>query len=141
MILDIGCGSKLRGDFGVDWNRHTLTDKGRVAVMDAEKLGFKENSFDHVVMYGVLEYIPRRERAMSEIRRVLKPKGTLTLTTPNACSLRRRIKTLLGMRNDQYLVSKLFVGAELKEFLQDNGFEILSFKGNFLSGGFKVVCR
>ena len=50
--------------------------------MDACSLKFAENSFDLVCMMEVLEHISTPHLAISEIYRVLKPSGTLIMSTP-----------------------------------------------------------
>jgi demethylmenaquinone methyltransferase/2-methoxy-6-polyprenyl-1,4-benzoquinol methylase len=45
--------------------------------MDAQKLKFKNNSFDYVVGSFVLCSIPDPVKALKEIRRVVKPKGKI----------------------------------------------------------------
>lgn len=42
---------------------------------DAEKLPFKDNSFDLICSYGVLHHTPNTDKAVEEIYRVLKPGG------------------------------------------------------------------
>jgi ubiquinone/menaquinone biosynthesis C-methylase UbiE len=59
--------------------RHALEDAGfghlaGVYVMDAENLGFAENTFDIIVCSGVLHHLDL-ERAYSELARVLRPGG------------------------------------------------------------------
>lgn len=44
-------------------------------VMNAERLGFKDASFDVVYSFGVLHHTAAPERAFREIRRVLRPGG------------------------------------------------------------------
>ena len=46
-------------------------------LMDAEHLGFPDNSFDYVITTFTLCSIPDSLRALKEIRRVLKPSGEL----------------------------------------------------------------
>lgn len=50
-----------------------------------EKLPFSDASFDFVNMVEVIEHVPKGEIAfyLAEIRRVLRPRGRLLLTTPN----------------------------------------------------------
>ena len=46
-----------------------------VRVADAENLPFNDNSFDIVYSWGVLHHSPDTERAIAEVRRVLRPGG------------------------------------------------------------------
>src|SRR5438874_6136765 len=48
-------------------------------------LPFADGSFDCVVFSEVLEHVPasEEERCLAELRRVLRPGGTLLLTTPH----------------------------------------------------------
>ena len=50
--------------------------RGQVIVCDAEKLCFKDGSFDAVWSAGVLHHVDDTEEAIREIYRVLKPGGT-----------------------------------------------------------------
>ena len=53
----------------------------RLGIEDATALTFPSASFDSCVCISVIEHIPDDARVMSEIWRVLKPGGTLHLTT------------------------------------------------------------
>jgi arsenite methyltransferase len=102
-ILDIGCGSGvdtilaaiLAGEkgsaIGVDIvtemieraeNNLALMDLENVKLQKAsgESLPFAEDTFDVVISNGVINLIPDKEAAMSEIIRVLKPAGRLMVT-------------------------------------------------------------
>jgi ubiquinone/menaquinone biosynthesis C-methylase UbiE len=46
-----------------------------VSVADGERLPFADAAFDAVVSFGVLHHTPDTRRAISEIRRVVKPGG------------------------------------------------------------------
>ncbi len=50
---------------------------------DGTNMPFSDNTFDWLVCSEVLEHVPNREDMISEFSRVLKPDGTLILTTPN----------------------------------------------------------
>jgi ubiquinone/menaquinone biosynthesis C-methylase UbiE len=50
-------------------------------VMDAEDLRFPPATFDHVLCGFCLFFFPQRERALSEMKRVLKPGGRLAIST------------------------------------------------------------
>ena len=47
-------------------------------------LPFTDGAFDHVIASEILEHIPDDTDAMSEIARVTKPGGTITVTVPRA---------------------------------------------------------
>jgi len=53
----------------------------RFATLDAQAIPFPEACFDAVVALHVLFHIPNRAKALSEIRRVLKPRGRFYTST------------------------------------------------------------
>jgi SAM-dependent methyltransferase len=97
-ILEIGCGNgyvtqkyaAVSDDVsaiditenGVNLTRKRLEWldlKADIRQADALSLPFADNEFDLVVSHGVLHYVPNVEDAVYEVRRVLKPGGTLRL--------------------------------------------------------------
>ncbi|MCK6552383.1 class I SAM-dependent methyltransferase [Myxococcota bacterium] len=50
---------------------------------NAEQMPFADHSFDVVLCSEVLEHVRTPARALAEMRRVLKPSGTLLLSTPS----------------------------------------------------------
>ncbi len=99
VILDIGCGngSILRYLKGRGYsNLHGLETSGyAVQRLGAEgiqmhsgalpSIALPDASFDVVIASQVLEHIIRRGRLMSEIRRVLKPRGRAFVFVPDDC--------------------------------------------------------
>ncbi|WP_143832031.1 bifunctional 2-polyprenyl-6-hydroxyphenol methylase/3-demethylubiquinol 3-O-methyltransferase UbiG [Nocardiopsis sp. CNR-923] len=103
-LLDLGCGDGaytvelargyVRVD-AVDVEPESLSEFGeriagtelehRVGVhkMSAESLAFEANSFDRVTAFEVLEHLEDLESGLAEVRRVLRPGGAFSLTTPN----------------------------------------------------------
>ena len=92
-ILDIGAGT---GDFlsyikqngwqtiGVEPNqkaRKIAEDKGVYFVDDANSL--EDHTFDVITMWHVLEHVPDLDKQISELKRLLKPEGTLIVAVPN----------------------------------------------------------
>ena len=87
LVLDVGCANGLLVKefrkigvlcFGVD-----LYPSGEGTVRgDARYLPFKNNVFDLVTAIEVLEHIKETQLVISEIYRVLKPKGFVFMTTP-----------------------------------------------------------
>jgi SAM-dependent methyltransferase len=51
-------------------------------VVDITKIQFDENRFDYIICNHVLEHIPDEQRAISEMKRVLKPNGRIIITMP-----------------------------------------------------------
>ena len=92
-ILDIGAGT---GDFlafvkqngwqtiGVEPSqkaKEIATKKGVVFVNETSEL--ENQSFDIITMWHVLEHVPDLEKQIQELKRLLKPNGTLIVAVPN----------------------------------------------------------
>jgi O-antigen/teichoic acid export membrane protein/SAM-dependent methyltransferase len=60
---------------------------GAFAIGDAENLAFPDHSFDLVYSFGVLHHTPNTQRAIEEIRRVLRPGGQAIVMLYNRSSL------------------------------------------------------
>lgn len=52
-----------------------------IEVMDAENMGFPDNSFDVVVAQYVITSVPNPEKALDEFARVVRPGGEIVITT------------------------------------------------------------
>ncbi len=64
-------------------------------IMDAQEIDFPDGAFDIVIANHVLYHLPRRERAIAEARRVLRPGGAFHATTASLDSL-AELRTLLS---------------------------------------------
>jgi len=101
-ILDIGTGKGVYiylisrryphvNFVGIDINEKNIAqakdiiqeENVELVVMNAERLMFKDDTFDVALMIEVLEHIPHPEKAIKEVYRVLKPGGKLIITAPN----------------------------------------------------------
>jgi len=60
------------------------TALGSVVNANVLTLPFADGAFDHVIASEILEHVPEDTDAMSEIARVTKPGGTITVTIPRA---------------------------------------------------------
>ena len=105
-VLSVGCGpadlwgenvgripeggtSPLRTFRRAWWGkaRENLADCSQpfaLAVAAAESIPFRSNAFDAATANFMLYHVPDRKRALAEIRRVLKPDGTLLAATSGA---------------------------------------------------------
>jgi SAM-dependent methyltransferase len=80
--LDIGAGGSSYGRFFP--NRYSIDiDPARKPdlVADAHRLPFKDGEFSTILCTEVLEHLRDPRTAIAEMRRVLRPGGTLILTT------------------------------------------------------------
>lgn len=80
--LDLGAQT---GPYAAHFPRRVALDlhpgPGVHVVGDAQALGFADASFDVVLCTEMLEHVPEPQRAIDEMRRVLRPGGLLLLTT------------------------------------------------------------
>jgi 2-polyprenyl-3-methyl-5-hydroxy-6-metoxy-1,4-benzoquinol methylase len=98
-LLDVGCGA---GTFmatmrdlgwhvsGVETDPRAV-ERARERGLDVrhaglEQAGFASASFDVITMAHVIEHVHDPARLLAECRRILKPRGTLTILTPNSSS-------------------------------------------------------
>ena len=97
-FLDYGCGkgefvSKLKGKvsnlygFDVDpekinFVKSKFSHINLKKIKVKEKLPYKDNFFDAISMFHVLEHVDSEKMAINEIHRVLKPDGILYLASP-----------------------------------------------------------
>ncbi len=92
-ILDIGAGV---GDFltvakndgwetiGIEPNDKAKTIAKNKGVSFAESLSeLESNSFDVITMWHVLEHVPNLENQIKELKRLVKPSGTVIIAVPN----------------------------------------------------------
>lgn len=92
-LLDIGAGT---GDFlaqakaanwevtGIEPSEKARTIAGKKGVTFAESAAVLEkNSFDVITMWHVLEHVPNVEQQIKELKRLLKPDGTIIIAVPN----------------------------------------------------------
>ena len=104
-ILEIGCGNGYGGHLlnqlgpksyvGLDVMEEQVEIAQRnypqykFIVQDAADLGqFADASRDVVIIFGVLHHIPEWRKVLDEIRRVLKPNGSLFLEEPRGLDIK-----------------------------------------------------
>jgi ubiquinone/menaquinone biosynthesis C-methylase UbiE len=72
---------------------------------DATSLDFPDNTFDVVYSFGVLHHIPEVEKAVAEIRRVLKPGGELLVMLYNRASINYVVEIMFMRKLGLYILS------------------------------------
>lgn len=98
-ILDVGCatgeflhhfknrGWKTLGIEPAEQPRKFAIDNYSLKVKSEESITvLKDESFDVITMWHVLEHVPELNQRMKEIRRLLKPDGLLLIALPNYLS-------------------------------------------------------
>ncbi|MFC7097986.1 methyltransferase domain-containing protein [Halobaculum marinum] len=100
-VLDVGAGTgfategllnhvdevyaldQSRGQFSQAFKKFGKDGKVRFHMGDAERLPFKDDSFDKLWSSGSIEYWPNPVEALREFRRVVKPGGTVLVVGPD----------------------------------------------------------
>lgn len=101
-VLDVGCGSGYGTWLFMMKGAHRVLsldlDKAKVyqayrfckdfnnflaLSMDAQKMGFKDQSFEVVTCFELIEHIPNPDLLLFELKRIMKSDAVLFLTTPN----------------------------------------------------------
>ncbi len=136
-LLDIGCGigvflevgSERGFDVkGIDINRdilHLVSSeiRDKITISDFLSFEFKEK-FDIVTMWFVIEHLPDTKNILRKVSSLLKPKGILAISTPNAEGLSARLKMdwYLSVLPQDHLVE--FSPKGLSILLENRGFSV-----------------
>jgi ubiquinone/menaquinone biosynthesis C-methylase UbiE len=178
-ILELGCGPahlwlENVGRLAAEWEI-TLSDLSvgmvrearenlrgtrghfRFSAVDAQELPFADGSFDVVIANHMLYHVPRRERALSEIRRALRPRGRLYAATNGKGHLRElrawrseyysqgidkgweQAEENFGLETGQDQLRRWFVEVRLKRY--EDGLEVtavepvVAYVRSFIEGG------
>ncbi len=90
-------------------------DRMPLQQFDAQDMPFENNSFDVVILFEALYFIPSPERFVDECRRVLRPGGKVLIATAN--------KDLFDFNPAPH--STQYLGArELNQLFGDHGFDV-----------------
>lgn len=93
-IADIGCGreasflrslsSCVKKAYGVDLEISETIIDGNMQIMygDAEAIPLRDHSVDVIILVNLVEHLRNPKRVFLECKRILKPGGSLVLTTP-----------------------------------------------------------
>ncbi len=141
-VLEVGCGNgqglgflakKARKVVGGDFTESLVRKAGdyygdRLPVLrfDGQTMPFRDRSFDVVILFEAIYYLPQPEKFLAECRRILRPRGTLLISTVN-----REWSDF----NPSPMSVRYFSARELKEFMTQHGF------ATSLQGAFPVEIR
>lgn len=156
-ILDIGCGDGII--LSPIANKHCIVgmDVSRDALTQARKRGYGktiqwnledfpwpigDECCDIALISEVIEHIIDTGSFCSEIRRILRPRGLLILSTPNAASLGGRIRLMMGKNVPYFDASledgnahlRIYTRHDLEILLSCHGFK----KANIVTAPFLV---
>ncbi len=134
-VLDIGCGGglvseslSLKGAFvtAIDENNKNLNQAKNHAKINSLKINYIKSSFDNfykknknkfdlILCLEVLEHIENFKKTLQQITTLLKPKGTLVLSTIN-----RNLKSLiLAKIFGEYILNWIPIGThEFEKFIK-----------------------
>lgn len=136
-LLDVGCAAgfflnvakKAKWDAqGVEPNKwlanHGKENYGlKVFAGTLEDAEFKDEEFEVITLWDVIEHMPDPNGSLKEINRIMKPGGTLVVSTPDYSSIFAKI---FG-RKWWFLLSHhlfYFTPRTMKMMLEQNGFKV-----------------
>jgi SAM-dependent methyltransferase len=155
-ILDFGCGPcdkiailqhlgfKCAGydDLQDEWhlkpgNRETILSFARELGIDFRlaqdgPLPFEEAYFDMVMLHDVLEHLHNSPRdLLNDLLKLVKPRGFLFVTVPNAANIRKRISVMLGKTNlpafESYYWGPGLWRGHVREYVKDDLVKLASY--------------
>jgi SAM-dependent methyltransferase len=159
VIIDVGCGDgsalavAARQNpghrfAGVDWSSGALRQAralGLEVLRGGMDLPVADGAADVVIMSEVIEHLVDPDGAVAEVRRVLRPGGSLLLSTPNLAAWYNRALLAAGVQPVFSEVSlreihgrpgrvvaghlRLFTRRALTEFLAASGFRCVTVAG------------
>lgn len=145
-IIDVGCGTgviteiiknKLKADIiGIepDKSRADLAKKRGLKVINnylSLKLKNELGLFDYVIFADVLEHMPNPAEVVLVAREMLKPRGSILISVPNAVHIFNRVDLLKGVFNyeDCGIMDathlRWFTRNSLKGFVERLGFKTI----------------
>lgn len=130
-LLDFGCGTGTMAQHlarygaveAIDADRDAVAfcrQRGlaRVTHLSGSRVPFDDEHFDVVTAFDVLEHIEDDAATLKELRRVLRPSGTLLCAVP-------ALPFLWGPQDEISHHFRRYVRGDLRRRLQDAGFRVL----------------
>lgn len=123
--------------------RRRLPAEVELKTASADALGFRDGSIDTVVTSNAFHFFPSPDRALDEIRRVLRPGGTLVITDwcddYIACRICDRLLRWFSASHQH-----VYASAECRVLLEGAGFDVVElhrYKISWLWGLMTVIAR
>lgn len=120
--------NRLRRMNNLDYVSVDMEPKKAMMVMDITNIRFKDNTFDYIFCLHVLEHVQDDIKAMSELYRVLKPKGKTIIMVPIVGERTledRNIVTTQGRLQHYGQIDHVrLYGTDIKERLENVGFSV-----------------
>ncbi len=158
LLLEFGCFHGLLSEminnetrakcFGIDIN--VIRKKKYLIEYDGEKIPFKNNYFDGIIAFEVVEHLKDDVKAFSEINRVLKKGGVGIVSTPNKLmissltsghnSLKGHLKQLFHINQE---CTKMYSYWDLKNLFEKSGFsfKLIGDKPFWIKRGFIFLIK
>lgn len=93
-----------------------------------KKLDIKNGTFDKVIFLDVLEHLYKRDQALDEIHRVMKPRGLLIVGVPNKDTSWKKLQRSYGVCSFSDPDHKIeFSQSSIKNLLKKHKFKIVNF--------------
>lgn len=142
-VLELACGTgqitKRCGTHTMKWVATDFSEKMvecaktecstknvHFEIADAHSLKYSDESYDAVVIANALHIMPEPEKALAEIKRVLKQDGILiapTFVYEGKDNAKRKMKLML-MKGMGFKTFSGWTSLQYKEFVEQNGFTI-----------------
>lgn len=148
-IIEVGAGGGFLARQLVDkgFTDITLTDltdtaagalvsrvpEADIVLTDAERLPFKDESFDVAISSDLIEHLPHPDTHLSEVARILTPGGLYLIKTPNR-KVAETFYRLAGMHDAYFWHPSMFAPDELRTALDRHGFETRILRPPSLTG-------
>jgi SAM-dependent methyltransferase len=127
LALTVGVGITREAEMLAKRTRLVAIDRARIdsrclgvalpAQADATAIPFGDSVFDAVFLFDVLEHVNEEAKALSEIRRVLRPGGKLLVTVP-------AFMFLYGLQDEVSEHKRRYRRRPLVDLLRRAGFEV-----------------
>lgn len=149
-VIDMGCATgyfakelRLKSCFVIGVERDRKAAKlaraycDRVIIADLNRIGnldIDKESADYVLLLDVIEHLTDVKNLLKEIKRIIKPKGQLIISTPNIAHISIRLMLVsgnfdykdVGIMDNTH--THFYTRKSLKRLFADSGWDIKSFE-------------